>query len=129
MGQRGLARSRRAEKHQRAEPVGRQQPAEQLAGAEEMLLADELVEAARPHAGRQRLGLTAVGGPVVAEQVDGKILQLFSIYRSRPQIRYIRHRFLNKCHLTALPSGGPVWSNSQPLAQSPYPDPFSGDAT
>ena len=55
-GQRRLAGAGRAVEDHRAQPIGRQQPAQQLPFAQKVPLPDELLQRARPHPRRERLG-------------------------------------------------------------------------
>jgi hypothetical protein len=57
-----------------------------------MLLAHELVERPRPHAGSQRFGPAAVGGPVFVKQVDE--LNLLSIILPEYSLASISSWFL-----------------------------------
>ncbi len=66
-----FARAGRAVKNHGAEPIGLQQSAQQLARPEEMLLADELVQSARPHPRRERLGAAQVFFMGLLEEIDG----------------------------------------------------------
>src|SRR4029079_16935029 len=55
-GERRLAGARRAPQDQRAEMPAVERPAERPTLPDQVLLADELVERARPHPSRERLG-------------------------------------------------------------------------